>query len=68
MSDTLLTVIGQQTVEISELKAQVEDLSSRINKAVMHMICIGGPLNDNKLQFNKEQLRLIRQIHSALED
>lgn len=62
-----LELIGKQAFEIHRLKTEVNELRQKIEGARCSMTCIGGPLNDNKLQFNKEQLRLIRQIHDELE-
>lgn len=67
MSKEALAIIGQQAIEIANLKEEARDLRERINKACLRMICIGGPLNDNVLQFNKDQLRLIHNIYNELE-
>jgi hypothetical protein len=48
-------LIAQQALEIAELKATVADQNDRLEKIVLHCVCIGGPLNDNRLQYTKEQ-------------
>lgn len=66
MSDT--EFIAKQAIKIDELESSLFDLQDRIKKAKLHMVCIGGPLNDNKLQFNKEQRKVFHSILQELED
>lgn len=66
MDDEL--IISRQAKEIYALSDRVKELEDRIHDAKLHMICIGGPLNDNKLQFNKEQRQVFHNIMQELGD
>lgn len=60
-------IIADMARELTETKARCALMTKAIEDARMHIICIGGPLNDNKLQFNKEQLKLFFQIDNCLD-
>jgi hypothetical protein len=62
-----MEVIYRQTKQIEELKSIVSDLNSRIKKACTLIYCIGGPLNDNKLKYSNEQLKIFQQIVDELD-
>lgn len=66
MNDKL--IIARQANELYELSDRVEKLEERISDAKKHMVCIGGPLNDNRLQFTHEQLQIFQKIMLELED
>lgn len=59
-------LIVKQQLEIEELKIENNDLRMSIAKAHGYIICIGGPLNDDRLGFNKEQRMLFHRISNAL--
>jgi len=61
-------LIARQAKQIAELEEHVSDLTLRTNRAILHIVCIGGPLNDNKLQFTNEQLKVFSSILAELED
>lgn len=65
---TVDEVIARQAQKIIELEDAITDLQDRIGKARLPMICIGGPLNDNKLGFSKEQRAVFHRIDSELGD
>jgi len=54
MTDTEL--IARQAKQIEELRDRVADLKGRAERAASHIYCIGGPLNDNKLNYSKPQM------------
>jgi hypothetical protein len=60
-------LIARQAKRIEELQDEVSDLKDRIYKAISHMICIGGPLNDNVLHFTQEQRAVFHRIMGELE-
>lgn len=60
-------LIARQAKQLEELRDEVSDLSERIRKAMAHIYCIGGPLNDNKLDYSLLQMRTFREIASELE-
>jgi hypothetical protein len=60
-------VIARQAVKIERLEAENERLSNNILRATSHIVCIGGPLNDNKLSYSKEQLYTFWRIKGELE-
>lgn len=59
-------LIARQARQIAELEEENEDLTSRIEKAMLHIYCVSGPLNDNKLGYSKEQLVTFQNIADEL--
>lgn len=51
ISDT--EMIARQAKQLEELRDEVADLKERIRLAALHIYCIGGPLNDNKLGYSR---------------
>lgn len=49
-------LIARQARKIEELKDELADLKERARRARLHIYCIGGPLNDNKLGYTREQM------------
>lgn len=54
MTDTEL--IARQAKQIEELRDKVSDLKSRAERAASHIYCVGGPLNDNRLNYSRPQM------------
>lgn len=61
-------LIARQANQIEELLDEVADLKKRIRRASSHIDCIGGPLNDNKLGFSKQQMVTFTRISEELGD
>ena len=61
-------LIARQARQIEELRDEVADLRCRSRKAWGHIYGIGGPLNDNKLGYSKEQMVTFARIADALGD
>ncbi len=59
-------LIARQAKQIEELRDEVDDLKARANKALMHIYCIGGPLNDNKLGYSRAQMVTFSRISDEL--
>ena len=49
-------LISHQAMKIAELEADKLDADSRLNQIHSMIYCIGGPLNDNKKGYTKEQM------------
>ncbi len=49
-------LIARQAKQIEELRDQVADLKARAKRAASHIYCIGGPLNDNRLGYSRQQM------------
>lgn len=60
-------VIARQAVKLERLEAENAQLKDSIARARLHIICIGGPLNDNKLGYSKEQLYTFHRIKEELD-
>ena len=60
-------LIARQAKTIEEQKDAISELERRIKKAQIHIVCVGGPLNGNKLNFSSSQMFLFSQICEALE-
>lgn len=66
MTETEL--IARQAKQIEELRDEVEELKERSRRARLHIYCIGGPLNDNKLGYSKTQMITFWRISEDLGD
>ena len=55
-------IIATQAKEIYHLKNKLEDYRSMARNINKKIYCIGGPLNDNKLGFTYEQMKLFWEI------
>lgn len=64
---TQLAAIGRLMLKAQQDRDEAAELRKRIDRAISIMVCIGGPLNDNVLQFNKEQRAVFHRIQSVLE-
>ena len=63
---TKTELIARQAKKLEELQIELKEFKSRIKQAQLYFIGIGGPLNDNKLEFSQEQLALLRSIYYVL--
>ena len=59
-------LIARQAKQIEELKDHVLRLKKNKKDALSHIYCIGGPLNDNKLRYSKEQMVTFARIADCL--
>lgn len=61
-----IDVIATQATRLAGLEAENAELKAAIDRALQHIVGIGGPLNDSRLEYSKEQLRTFRQIYNDL--
>ena len=61
-------VIARLAIKIDGLEQRAERMRQSIEGAKLYIICIGGPLNDNKLGYSKEQLVTFQKILDVLEE
>lgn len=61
-------LITRQAKQLEELQDEVADLKERVRRARLHIYCIGGPLNDNKLGYTRAQLETFARIAEELGD
>ena len=61
-------LIARQARQLEELRDEVADLKERARRARLHIYCIGGPLNDNKLGYTRAQLVTFARIVEELGD
>lgn len=66
MTDTEL--IARQAKQIAEQANLIDEYRNRIKRARQHIYCIGGPLNDNVLRYNREQMLTFHRIAEELGD
>jgi hypothetical protein len=63
-------VVARQAIKIDQLEQDNAAMRSALEAAKLHIICIGGPLNDNLRGYNREQmsewLRVLNAIESGL--
>lgn len=65
---TEIDVIARQAVKIETIEADNERMRQALQDAKLHIVCVGGPLNDNKLGYSKEQMWTFQRILDAVED
>ena len=65
---TLEQLIVQQALEIANLKEKLGEFKKASADIKMHMVGIGGPLNDNNLKYSKEQREIFHFIFDSLND
>lgn len=61
-------LIARQAKQLEELRDEVADLKERVRRARLHVYCIGGPLNDNKLGYTRAQMVTFARIVDELGD
>lgn len=55
-------IIGKLVVEKAEAEEQLEIYRAAIDRIRQELVCISGPLNDNREGFTPEQLRVFFRI------
>jgi hypothetical protein len=55
MNDT--EIIAMQARKIADYEVEMAQYVDRIRRIRLQLICTGAPLNDNFLQYSKEQLK-----------
>ena len=63
----LKTIIAKQQGELYALREDNQEFKRRLNDIRLSLICIGGPLNDNKLGYNPAQRKLFHDINDTIE-
>jgi hypothetical protein len=66
--DELRDTLVRQAVRITTLEARVKDAKDAIGDAAMAIIGIGGPLNDSKVGYTREQVREWQGVYAHLTD
>jgi hypothetical protein len=60
-------LIADQAKQIYNLEKICTQYMKNVSTVKKMFFCIGGPLNDNKHQYNKEQLQIFFRILETLE-
>lgn len=63
---TDMELISRQAREIAELQDRVTAYEQSARRIHMMLVCIGGPLNDNKLHYTPEQLVVFAKIEDEV--
>lgn len=50
------------------LKKELKEYKDNAKRVKNMLVCIGGPLNDNYHQYNKDQLKIFHTIENILND
>jgi hypothetical protein len=61
-------LIARQAKQLEELRDEVADFKERRRKARSHIYCIGGPLNDNRMEYSRAQMVTFQRIADELGD
>ena len=59
-------MIAMQARKIMELEADMAFAEEKLKRIRLQLICCGAPLNDNFLQYSKEQLEPFGKIQDIL--
>jgi hypothetical protein len=59
---------AQQALKIATLEAELQARKEAMGEIHLRLVCVGGPLNDNRLGFNGPQLNLLQQINNLAAD
>lgn len=60
-------IIAEQAVKIIKQARAIHDFNERLSRIRLHLICVGGPLNDNKSKYSSTQLELFQKILNIVE-
>jgi len=66
--ETCLSLIGNQQLKIAEYEGYFKINEKTIEQLLNKFFNVGGPLNDNKLKFNEEQLKYILSIKELVDN
>ena len=61
-------LIVELVVANNELRDTVYELRKYFSQVYQHLVCVGGPFNDNFLKFTKEQLAYLYTIKEIAEE
>ena len=61
-------LIAKQALEIENLKEELASYKESLKTIRSYLYCMGGPLNDNAYQYNKDQLKVFFLIAQEFED
>lgn len=61
-------LIARQAKQLVETQDELDELKERVRRARSHIYCIGGPLNDNKLGYTRDQMVTFSRIADELGD
>jgi len=61
-------LITNQQLKTHQLEADNKDLINCIQRLRTDMICIGGPLNDNVLEYSPKQLMVFQRMDRHIEE
>lgn len=63
---TKTEMIAKQAIKLAEMKARLADHKQAEQEIKALMVCIGGPLNDNKLEYTADQRKIFHAIERLL--
>lgn len=61
-------LVAKQARDIDRLTTENVDMSEALERIRLRMVCIGGPLNDNRLAYSNEQLVTFAHILQDVEN
>lgn len=68
MTVTRDQLIARQALKIEKLASSLADATAALGKIHSELVCIGGPLNDNKLSYTPQQLQIFYRIERLAAD
>ena len=61
------TLIAEQQIQIRDLLNEKDETLEVLSAIYLSLVCIGGPLNDNVLNFDHKQRKFLHQIKNEIE-
>lgn len=62
------SLIAKQALKIDALETLIDVRNNKLDKIHQMFISVGGPLNDNKLDYSREQQSIFHKIISVIEN
>lgn len=61
-------LVSNQALKLDMQRKQLIYLAKKLGDIGLLFVCVGGPLNDNVLGYNKEQKKYLAEIYALVED
>jgi len=63
-----MELLGRSVIDRDKAISDNESLREVMADIRLSLVCIGGPLNDNKCQYNGSQLRIFHEIQERIDN
>lgn len=63
-----MELLGKAVIDRDKVATENEKLREAMGGIINIMSCVGGPLNDNKYEYNGSQLRIFHEIQEMIDN